>query len=104
MAPFELGWKLPVGGGGSKEGEEEGSSADMEMGWFHASQVQSYGASLRYMRPYWKRHVGPLLKRLELHEEPVGGADFSTRVPCLQIDRCVKSKTRYRIPPVEKQE
>ena len=89
---------------GSENGSEAPSDSEGVGNWFHASQVQSYGASLRYMRPYWKKHVGPLLTRLEMHEEPIGGKDFSTRVPCLQIDRCVVSKTRVHIPPVDHQQ
>ena len=51
---------------------------DVSTDFLDASEVQSYGASLKYMRPYWKRHVGPLLSRLEIHAQP--GKDFVTRV------------------------
>ena len=81
---------------------EEETGTGME--FLDAMDVQTYGASLKYMRPYWKKHIGPLLSRLEVHDEPIGGIDFSTRVPSLQLDRCILSRTRYEIPIVRDQE
>ena len=87
------------GGGATKShllaAIDEGSGISTD--YLDASEVQDYGASLKYMRPYWKAQVGPLLSRLEIHSSPVGGDDFATRVPTLQLDRCILSRTRYKI-------
>jgi hypothetical protein len=39
-----------------------------------------------------------------VHDEPIGGADFATRVPSLQLDRCILSRTRFEIPIIRAQE
>ena len=71
--------------------------------WLQASEVRRGNASMQYMRPYWKKKIGPIVSRLQIHQQMIGGESFVSPELYLDIDRCILSQTGKTIQPWKEQ-
>ena len=72
--------------------------------WYQASDVQDGKASMQYMRPYWKEKISPIVKRLQIHQQMIGGENFVSRDLFLDVDRCILSRTSVLLTPFAEQQ
>ena len=71
--------------------------------WFSANDVHDGKASMQYMRPYWQKKISPIVHRLQIHLQMIGGENYISRDLYLDVDRCILSKTKVKVPCIEDQ-
>ena len=71
--------------------------------WLSANDVRDGKASMQYMRPYWQEKISPIVKRLQIHLQMIGGENYVSRDLYLDVDRCVLSKTKVALPCIDDQ-